>query len=208
MLKLRPVETCLEARILGKPSRVVSTMFISVQSLQQQKIGFAEEFRPGAIDLGAEIRQQTALKSSGRAELIEEHHGRKGIIQDIRVVGDFSTKLEVNCARCLDPVLRDLHRTFDLLYRPRGTDAGVKEIAIGEAETDIGYYEGEGLLLEDVLREQVLLAAPMKAVCREECKGLCPHCGRNLNLESCVCLESVVDPRWAALKEIKEKLES
>ncbi len=148
------------------------------------------------------------VPSSGRAELIEEHHGRKGIIQDIRVVGDFSTKLEVNCARCLDPVLRDLHRTFDLLYRPRGTDAGVKEIAIGEAETDIGYYEGEGLLLEDVLREQVLLAAPMKAICREGCKGLCPHCGRNLNLESCVCSESVVDPRWTALKEIKEKLES
>jgi uncharacterized protein len=64
------------------------------------------------------------------------------------------------------------------------------------------------LLLEDVLREQVLLAAPVKAICREDCRGLCSHCGRNLNAEQCSCAEPLVDPRWATLKELRSKLQS
>jgi uncharacterized protein len=75
------------------------------------------------------------------------------------------------------------------------------------AEAEVGYYQGEGLLLEDVLREQVLLALPLKAICREDCKGFCPHCGRNLNQEQCNCTEPLDDLRWSALKDIREKLE-
>ena len=75
------------------------------------------------------------------------------------------------------------------------------------AEAEIGYYQGEGLLLEDLLREQVLLAVPLKVICREDCKGLCPHCGKNLNEEgACSCADELEDPRWAALKEIRSKL--
>jgi len=53
-----------------------------------------------------------------------------------------------------------------------------------------------------------LLAAPLKAICREDCRGLCPHCGRNLNLEQCTCAEPIEDPRWEALKGLREKLDS
>jgi uncharacterized protein len=98
-------------------------------------------------------------------------------------------------------------KTFDLLYRPQGTDAGKEELSVTAAEAEVGYYQGEGLLLEDVLREQVLLALPLKAICREECRGLCPHCGQNLNQEQCTCAESSEDPRWSALKDIREKLQ-
>ena len=66
---------------------------------------------------------------------------------------------------------------------------------------------GEGLLLEDAVREQVLLAVPLKVICREDCKGLCPHCGANQNLERCSCSEPMEDPRWTALKDIRSKLE-
>jgi uncharacterized protein len=48
---------------------------------------------------------------------------------------------------------------------------------------------------------------PLKVTCREECKGLCPHCGKNLNQEQCSCSVTVEDPRWAALKEVRSKLE-
>ena len=65
----------------------------------------------------------------------------------------------------------------------------------------------EGLLLEDVLREQVLLALPLKVTFREDCKGLCPQCGKNLNQEQCSCSIEVEDPRWAALKEVRGRLE-
>ncbi len=181
-------------------------MFISVHELELHEIQFSEEFRPELIDFGPDVRQQTPLRTAGHAELIAEHHGPKGDIEDIRLIGDFSTRLELRCARCLEPVVRDVANSFDLLYRPLGSDAGVAERAIGGGEAEISYYQGEGLLLEDAVREQVLLSVPLKTVCREECKGLCPHCGRNLNFESCNCAEATEDPRWSALKDLRDKL--
>jgi uncharacterized protein len=118
-----------------------------------------------------------------------------------------ATTLELPCARCLDPVRQDVARAFDLLYRPLGTDAGNEELSVTAAEAEIGYYQGKGLLLEDALREQVLLAVPLKVVCREDCKGLCPSCGKNRNADPCSCAPVVGDPRWTALKDLREKLE-
>ncbi len=181
-------------------------MLIEIQELELHPVDFREEFTPGAIDLGEEVRQKRPLCSEGRADLVEEHHGKHKVVQDIRLKGKLETSLEVPCARCLEPVVQEVARDFDLLYRPLGTDAGHEELSVTDAEAEIGYYQGEGLLLEDVLREQVLLAVPLKTVCREECKGLCPHCGKNLNDGQCGCAEQVEDPRWAALKEIRGKL--
>jgi uncharacterized protein len=76
------------------------------------------------------------------------------------------------------------------------------EHAITEDETEIGYYEQSGLLLEDAVREQVLLTLPGRTLCQEDCKGLCPHCGINRNLATCECVEKPVDPRLAALAGI------
>jgi uncharacterized protein len=181
-------------------------MFLSIDVLEDHSIDFREEFPPEVIDLGTDVRQRTPLRAQGRAELIAEHHGHKKLIEDIHLAGEFATSLELLCARCLEPVVRDVARSFDLLYRPQGADAGHEELSVTDAEADIGYYTGEGVLLEDVLREQVLLAVPLKAVCREECKGLCPHCGRNLNQGACACPQTSGDERWPALKDLKDKL--
>lgn len=181
-------------------------MFISVRDLAAETLNFDEKFVPGVIDLGADIRQQTPIATRGRAELIEEH-GEKTTISDIRLVGEFSTHLELRCARCLDPVERAVETSFDLLYRPLGAVKMPDESSIGPADTEIGYYQGDGLLLEDVLKEQVLLAVPLREVCRAECKGICAGCGRNLNVEACACAEPVSDQRWSALKDLRDKLQ-
>jgi uncharacterized protein len=181
-------------------------MLIEVKDLEIHPVDFREEFSPDAIDLGEEVRQRSALCSEGRADLVEEHHGKHKAVQDIRVKGKLETSLEVPCARCLEPVIHEVERSFDLLYRPLGIDSGHEELSVTDAEAEIGYYEGEGLLLEDTLREQVLLALPLKTLCREDCKGLCPHCGKNLNEVQCACEDVVEDPRWSALKEIRDKL--
>ena len=181
-------------------------MLISLEDLERNPIDFREEFSPGQVDFGPELKQLAPLLSSGRATLIEEHQGAREVIQDIRVVGKMSTRVEVACARCLDPVRRDLERNFDLLYRPLGSDAGREEISVTQAEAEIGYYTGAGVLLEDILREQLLLEVPIKVICREECKGLCPHCGQNLNLGTCNCVSQEQDPRWDALRGLRDKL--
>jgi len=182
-------------------------MLIEIQELELHPIDFREEFSPGAVDLGPDLRQRTGLRSEGRADLVEEHHGRHKVIQDIRLKGMLDTSIEVACARCLEPVILPVKRSFDLLYRPLGSDAGHEELSVTDAEAEIGYYQGKGLLLEDTLREQVLLAVPLKTVCREECKGLCPQCGKNWNEGPCSCAPPVGDPRWSALKEIRDKLQ-
>jgi uncharacterized protein len=182
-------------------------MFLDIKDLEIRPLDFEEEIQPGAIDLGEEVRQRTALKTLGRAELVEEHHGKHQVIKDIRLRGRLSAGLELQCARCLDAVKQDVKREFELLYRPLGADAGKDELSVTDAEAEIGYYQGEGILLEDVLREQVLLALPLKITCRDDCKGLCPHCGKNLNQEQCSCAVPAEDPRWAALKEIRTRLE-
>jgi len=182
-------------------------MFIEIHELERHPVDFDENFPPGAIELGADLRQSSPLHTTGRAQLIEEHRGKHSLIQDIRLNGELATSIELACARCLEPVVRDVKRNFDLLYRPLGADAGREENAVSGTESEISYYEGEGLLLEDVLREQVLLAVPLKAICRQDCKGLCSQCGANLNAAQCSCAEPVEDPRWAALKEIRSKLD-
>jgi len=182
-------------------------MFLDIKQLELHPLDFEEEFQPDVIDLGGEAIQRTPLKSSGNAEIVEEHHGKHQVIKDIRLRGRLSAGLELQCARCLEPVQQDISRQFELLYRPLGADAGRDELSVTDAEAEIGYYQGDGILLEDVLREQVLLALPLKVTCRDDCRGLCLHCGKNLNEEKCSCVVPMEDPKWAALREIRSKLE-
>ena len=127
-------------------------MFLDIKDLELNPLEFDEELAPGVLDLGEEARQRTPLQASGRAELVEEHHGKHQVIKDIRLRGRLSAGLELQCARCLEPVPQKVDREFELLYRPLGADSGRDELSVTDAEAEIGYYQGEGLELEDVLR--------------------------------------------------------
>jgi uncharacterized protein len=184
-------------------------MLISIRDLRFRKNvqDFEKEFPPEGFDLGPDVRASSAVKTSGRATLVEEHTGHKGTLEDIRIAGKVATNLEILCARCLEPVHYPIQRDFDLLYRPAGSDSDADtEVELKDRDAAISYYEGDGLELKDVLQEQMLLEVPIKTVCREECKGLCPHCGKNLNASECECAKTVNDPRWDALKDLKDKL--
>jgi len=192
---------------LGWASGACGIMKIRIQDLEFRNLEFAHQFQPGEIDFGSEVRQVGSLQTDGRAELIREHHGGNESIDDIRLVGKLDGRIEVGCARCLEPVEIPISRSFDLLYRPLDSEKGSDEVAINEAETEIGYYSGDGMELEDSLREQVLLAVPIKTLCRYDCKGLCVTCGANRNEQLCSCDQSKPDPRWAALGGLKDKLQ-
>jgi len=182
-------------------------MLIKTKDLELRKLEFDETIEPGIIDFGEDLTQTAPLQTSGRAELLRENRGGREIVEDIRIVGRVSAQIETHCARCLEAVGNKVAEEFDLVYRPQGVDARGDEASINQAETEIGYYQGEGLLLEDVLKEQILLALPVKQVCNAACKGLCPQCGTNLNTGSCHCVNAVPDPRWLALEDIRKKLE-
>src|SRR5258708_19785011 len=103
-------------------------MFIELKDLEIHPVDFREECGPGAIDLGAEVRQRSPLRSEGRADLVEEHHGKHKVVQDIRVKGRLETSLEVACARCLEPVVHQVEPSFHLLYRPLGTYSAPEQL--------------------------------------------------------------------------------
>jgi uncharacterized protein len=183
-------------------------MLITVLDLEREPVVFDLALDPGAIDYGTEATQVAPLAVEGRADLIEENRGPRSVVQDIRLQGSYSGEFEIACARCLEPVRRKLQGQFDLLFRPLGADRGAPERSISAAETEIGYYQESGLVLEDVLREQVLLSLPARTLCREECKGLCPRCGRNLNSELCACDPASADPRWSALSDLASRIKT
>ena len=183
-------------------------MEFKVIDLEREPIVFDLETAPGAIDYGQEAEQAGPLASSGRAELLHEHRGPRNIVADIRLKGRFGGRFQVPCARCIEPVEIPLTADFDLIFRPAGADSESLERSITAPETEIGYYQGDSLLLEDVLREQVLLSLPVRTLCKPDCKGLCPRCGKNRNLEACSCEEVPSDPRWEALAGLRGRMKS
>lgn len=183
-------------------------MEFKVSDLEKEPVEFDLSLAPGMIALGDEAQQDGPLAASGRAEVIHEHRGPREIIADIRLRGRFQGDVAAPCARCLEPVKVPLAGEYDLIFRPLGADGGAPERAISAQETEIGYYQGDGLLLEDVLREQVLLSMPARTLCKPDCKGLCPRCGKNRNFEACTCEEGPSDPRWQALSGLRSRIKS
>ena len=183
-------------------------MEFKVSELEREPIEFDLELAPGAVDLGEEADAGWGFGHSGQAEVLHEHRGPRDIVADIRLRGKFAGKFEVPCARCVEPVEIPLAAEFDLIFRPAAADAEATERSITAPETEIGYYLKDSLLLEDVLREQVLLSLPVRTLCKPDCKGLCPRCGANRNSQACSCEEGPSDPRWEALSGLRSRIKS
>ena len=125
-----------------------------------------------------------------------------------RLVGTTETTLEVPCSRCLERMTVPVCATFDLRYQPHSTNVGTGddvEQQIEEDDLTTAFYQNDEIDLDQLMREQFYLALPMKPLCSEGCKGLCPVCGTNLNNGSCACRREWEDPRLDALRELRNK---
>ena len=172
-------------------------MFFHVRDLEVRAGRFDVELPPGAIEFfDPKLRQAGALKAAGKVELVS------GSLGEIRVKGHAEVLMEADCDRCLDPARVPVGSDFELYYRPVSEGYG-EEKAIDRSEAEMGFYEGDGIELNDVLREYILLSLPMQRLCSSNCQGICPHCGQNRNHQQCECHGVAVDDRWAALKQLK-----
>jgi uncharacterized protein len=111
----------------------------------------------------------------------------------------------LTCDRCLKEFESPYKSFFEIYYRPKPENFSRKpeEEIIPEGEAEIIYYEGEVVDIAEQVRQTVLLSVPMRALCRDDCRGLCGGCGCDLNVEKCRCTEPPADSRWDALKNIK-----
>ena len=201
-------EQSKRAKRFSAESSKKKAMLIAVLDLEREPLAIDLTIPTGTIDFGDGIRQIEGLAVHGAASLLTEQRAPRQQILDIRLQAELQGRFEVDCARCLEPVEHPVEEQLDLLFRPLGVDASGAERAISTPETEIGYYQDGGLVLEDVLREQVLLSLPARALCRQDCKGLCSGCGRNLNTETCACDMVPPDPRWTALSDLRGRMKS
>lgn len=170
-------------------------MLITLRELELHRISVAKTYPPDALDYhGAGFHQLGPLKVGAVAEAVEK---------EIRIRGQISGRLEASCDRCLGPVELPLESGFDLSYRPMAEIAREEEVEVPVGDLEVGFYSGEGLVLEEVVTEQVILAVPMKVLCRPECLGLCPACGVNRNIEHCGCSPEREESPFTFLKKMK-----
>lgn len=124
--------------------------------------------------------------------------------QGILVTGDLRTTLRMTCQRCLEAADIEVQLDLEEEYHPvtRIAEAPVDDVPDEESDEALLIDEHHILDLREVLRQGLWLAAPMEALCRPDCAGLCPRCGGNRNLGECRCEEVAEDPRWAALQAL------
>ncbi len=122
---------------------------------------------------------------------------------EINVSGTVTFTLHALCSRCLEPVRRTLSPEVRLVLT---NDVRFSEDTDSDLDVDYAYYEGEEIVLGDYLREVVAMGLPVRVLCDEGCRGLCPHCGANLNAGDCGCRSHWVDPRLVVLEKIRDQL--
>jgi uncharacterized protein len=122
------------------------------------------------------------------------------------VVGHVQATLGLTCSRCLEGFALPVDEAFDVLFLPHAeagtTGGGEREVEDDDLSTV--YYRDQTLDLGQLMQEQFYLAVPMKPLCGENCRGLCPVCGVNLNTGTCDVHPTWVDPRLAVLEKLRE----
>jgi uncharacterized protein len=120
------------------------------------------------------------------------------------IKGKLSATIMSYCSRCLEDVSVPVGGDFVYTLIPAKAETR-EDVELTAEELEISYYQGDFIDLTSIICEQIILQIPIKTPCREECKGLCPRCGINLNNSSCNCHLAVVNNRMAVLKNFKVK---
>ena len=140
------------------------------------------------LDLGfaGPVRMELRASPAGSGEIV--------------VQGRVHALLERECRRCLEPVSGELDEEVTLVF----ADADDLD---PEGSGDMYAFDADAAELDvtEAMREELILSIDPFIVCEPECKGLCPMCGTNLNESSCTCVREESDPRWGALRALKEE---
>ncbi len=165
-------------------------MRINVSGLLKSAIGTVRDYQVS-----------DAVNISGRNSLVEGKVSLVRTDRGILVKAVLATEVEVGCGRCLTQFCLPLTMKIAEEYFP------VVDVTSGgalAAPNEPGCFtldEHHDLDLTEAIRQYALMAVPMKPLCREDCAGLCPSCGHNLNRGACGCVTQEIDPRWAKLLE-------
>lgn len=171
---------------------------IEVEMLNEDGEAFAHRYAPGELALNDETaRLISETYVSGFAQRKE---------RQVLLRGQVRAQVEASCDRCLRPVEIPVASEFDARFVPAtALHESADESELQSDELGVIPYEGESIDVDSLVHEEILLARPMRLLCREDCQGLCPSCGTDLNQASCACEKKELDQRWSALSELKNR---
>jgi len=125
----------------------------------------------------------------------------------VEMDGDIETSVRLPCSRCLHPFQISLTSHFALTYMRRAADGledtEPQEVELSAEDMGIVYFQGEKINLKNTIQEQVIMEFPLKPLCKQDCKGLCPRCGADLNEDPCDCDQRSSPGKFAVLKNLK-----
>ena len=173
----------MKIQVFGKHDRE-STIVLeeSVQAL---------DIKPGDFTFGDRFQVVCKVKQDGNFA---------------RIQGEVTVPASLECARCLEQYSQDIIGTFSLVARRlRKGESIPAESEDEKVEDDLIFveFDVDSIDITDFIHDALLLAVPLKPICRESCRGLCPICGSNLNDGDCGCSNKKVDPRWQSLTALK-----
>lgn len=172
-------------------------MRIELDKLEGNRSPFAHTYEAGEIVLDEEnARLIEAPQINGQLR-------RSG--KEVRLQGTITARAEVECDRCLKSVAVPIETDFDVTYIPAVDYEEAQTAELQEADLSLSVFDGEAIDIDDLVREQVLLALPPRMLCGEQCKGFCPVCGADRNQAECACEATEIDPRWAGLAALKQE---
>jgi uncharacterized protein len=175
-------------------------VFIEIEDLKPEPLCVRHVY--GAADLRFE-HDDAVLGAPVATDFTLTHQGK-----ELHISGTVATEIRHQCSRCLRERTYPFFAGFDLMYLPqperRATD---EEIELRDDDMAVGFYDGVRLDVDLMILEQIELSVPMKFLCKEDCRGLCPNCGANLNDGPCRCLPEAHDARLAVLLEFRKKMD-
>lgn len=124
---------------------------------------------------------------------------------EIFVRGYTAAEIELTCSRCLNSFRKEVSLDISLAYHPLSELKGDEVYELHDEEMEVDFYSGDEIDIDSLIEEELILSIPMKPLCREDCRGLCPNCGADLNISSCECPMEAMDERFAILKKLLKK---
>jgi uncharacterized protein len=178
-------------------------VIVRVEDIPPQ--GKQESFQEEEGPLNERLGGETANSGLHFADPVQARVNLSRSGEVILVKSAIEARVKCTCARCLDPFSLTLSSEirFSLRPKPDPNLASPEEAELTRDDAETNYYEGEAVDLTPLIQDQALLTLPPKVICREDCRGLCPRCGKNLNRENCQCLGSETDPRLEPLKNFR-----
>lgn len=169
-------------------------MRIELVNLEHGRADFAHVYQPdelGHFDERVTLVAPVAVNGKVRLEGAE-----------VFVNGHIETRAQVECDRCLKQVELPVKSDFDLQYITGAEYETSASAELTEEVMSVSVFDGDTIDVDEIVKEQILLATPTRMLCQENCKGICPVCGTDKNTGDCDCETKDVDPRWAALKNL------